>query len=201
MTFNAAKYQNQIRAILQAPGVDLSTISAKRVRKQLLEQNDDLTPELVKEHKDELDGLIGNVYEQVSADLGGEDGDVPMAEENGKRKREDVDMSPQASPSSAPKRSKKAPKTEAMTDEELARQLANELNGRDRPTRAAAAKPNKVAKPRRKKAKSAATIDSDAEDASDEKPKKRRGGFTKEYTLRCANVLFSTQHSLTFSLQ
>ena len=67
MGFDAAKYEHHIRAILQAPGVDLSTISAKRVRKQLVELNDDLTAELVKEHKDELDQIIGLVYEQVSS--------------------------------------------------------------------------------------------------------------------------------------
>lgn len=186
MSFDASKYESQIRAILQAPNVDLSTISAKRVRKQLLEQNDDLTAELVKERKEELDALIGNVYEQVSAELGGEDAEsevAPTATEDGvKRKREeDGDMSDVPASPAASKKARKNQKAESLTDEELARQINNELNGRERPTRAAAA--SKPAKPKKRTRKPKAA-DSDAEGSGGDKPKKRRGGFTKEYALR-----------------
>lgn len=183
MGFNASKYEGQIRAILEAPGVDLSTISAKRVRKQLLGQNDELTPELVKAHKDELDALIGLVYEQVSAEAGGEEADG--GEEPMKRKREEEDVPV----SSAPKKVKKEKKRDAApSDAELARQLAQELNGRDRNTRASSSGKPK-AKRARKSAKSAATVDSEGEGSTldaDGKPK-RKGGFSKEYLLRCVN--------------
>ncbi|KAI0692090.1 SWIB/MDM2 domain-containing protein [Cytidiella melzeri] len=177
MGFDVKRYEGQIRAILQAPGVDLSTISAKRVRKQLLESNPELTPELVKEKKEDIDTLIGQVYEQVSA--GAEA--VEEEEEHDKRKREDDGS--EALP--VVKKPKKEPKQEAyLSDAEIARQLSNELN---RSTRVASssAKPKTKAK-RERKTKSAATVDSDGEGTSvadgAEKPK-RKGGFTKEYAL------------------
>ena len=84
-------------------------------------------------------------------------------------------------------------KDSELTDEQIARQLAQQLNGRERPTRAAAAKPVK-AKRSRKNAKSAATVDSDADGSDGGKPK-RKGGFTKEYTLRCAGPRLLKTHS------
>ena len=182
MSFDASKYESQIRAILQAPGVDLGTISAKRVRKHLLELNDDLTPEIVKEHKEELDALIGTVYEQVSADVGEDaDGGASAAEENGKRKREyDEAVGVPSSPSS-PKKAKKVQRTQSKTDEQLARQLEQQLNGRERPTRAAASKPMK-SKRAKKNAKTAGTVEPGGEGVEGEK--KKKGGFAKQYTLR-----------------
>ena len=182
---DASQYVDEIRAILQAPDVDLATVSAKRVRKQLVQRNPELTAELVKEHKTEIDAIISNVYEQVSAAVSGEgvEGGSHSAGQNGKRKYEDEDESDvHVSPSSSKKKAKKV-KNETSNDEEIARQLQNEINGRDRPSRAAAPKP---AKPKRsRKAKSAEVIDSDAEEGSDGKPKRRGGGgFSKEYTLR-----------------
>lgn len=182
---DASQYEDEIRAILQAPDVDLATVSAKRVRKQLVQRNPELTAELVKEHKTEIDAIISNVYEQVSAAVSGEgvEGGSHSAGQNGKRKYEDEDESDvHVSPSSSKKKAKKV-KNETSNDEEIARQLQNEINGRDRPSRAAAPKP---AKPKRsRKTKSAEVIDSDAEEGSDGKPKRRGGGgFSKEYTLR-----------------
>ena len=184
MSFDPKNYEGQIRAILQAPDVDLSTISAKRVRKQLVEEHSELTAELVKEHKDDIDALISQVYEQVSGtgEAGTEEDNVS---EPGKRKREEEDLSVSTAPKKVKKEAKQDPH---ITDAELARQLSQELNGRDRATRAkGSAKPK--GKRGRKNAKSAATVDSEGEGSSvadaSEKPK-RKGGFTKEYTLRCA---------------
>lgn len=175
MGLDINKYTEQIRDILQAPGVDLSTISAKRVRKQLLEQNGDLSPEFVKEHKEEIDTLIGVVYEQVSGEGGAED------DEDSKRKYENGEDSADGAPST-----KKSKKSSQKTDEELARQLSKELNGRERNARTAAPKSGKAATKRGKKgAKSSATVDSDGEGSVDPDAKpKRKGGFTKEYLLR-----------------
>lgn len=176
MSLDINKYTGQIRDILSAPGIDLTTISAKRVRKQLVEQNEDLTPELVKEHKGELDTLIGSVYEEVSGGTGEGQDD----EDSVKRKHEDgEDEVDEGTP--APKRSKN--NTE-RSDAELARKLSKALNGRERGARAAA--PKAKAKRGKKGAKSAAVVDSDGE-GNETKPK-RKGGFTKEYILRCAPV-------------
>lgn len=176
MSLDVQKYSRQILDILQAPGVDLSTISAKRVRKQLLEQNDDLTPDLIKEYKNEFDALIGTVYEQVSGDGGDEDDDGAS-----KRKYEDGEDDADPAPSA-----KKSKKNAEKSDAELARQLSKELNGRDRNSRAAAPKAAKAGTKRgKKRAKSSATVDSDGEGSIDPDAKpKRKGGFTKEYLLR-----------------
>ncbi|GJE91389.1 SWIB-domain-containing protein [Phanerochaete sordida] len=168
MPLDISKYAAQIRDILTAPGVDLGTISAKRVRKQLLEQNEDLTPELVKEYKDDLDALIGSVYEEVSGENGEDD-------DSTKRKHEDDEDEGTPAP-------KKGKKNSEHADAELARKLSKEINGRERGARAAA--PKAKAKRGKKGAKSAATVDSDGEGNGEvqEKPK-RKGGFTKEYIL------------------
>ena len=176
MSLDVSKYEGQIRDILLTPGVDLSTISAKRVRKQLLERNEELTPELIKEYKDELDGLIGSVYEEVSGEGDGDEDDDSQKRKHDDGEDEVDDEVP------APKKKKKS--TE-KADAELARKLSKELNGRERGSRAAA--PKKAGAKRGKKgAKSSATVDSDGEGADGEAKPKRKGGFTKEYTLRCA---------------
>ncbi|KIP02283.1 hypothetical protein PHLGIDRAFT_96142 [Phlebiopsis gigantea 11061_1 CR5-6] len=172
MTIDISKYAGQIRAILQAPGVDLSTISAKRVRKQLVEDNEELTAELVKEYKDDIDALIGSVYEKVSGAGGDEDHDGTS-----KRKHAVGEDEP-GTPST-----KKTKKNSEKRDAEFARQLSKELNGNERKPRAAAPK-KAVARRGKKGAKSSATIDSDGEGSVDPEAKpKRRGGFTKEYLL------------------
>lgn len=169
MPLDVNRYATQIREILSAPGVDLGTISAKRVRKQLLEQNEDLTPELVKEHKDELDALIGTVYEEVSGEAGDDDDSTKRKHESGE---DEIDED-----APAPKKSKA---NNERADAELARKLSKELNGRERGARAAA--PKTKAKRGKKGAKSAAVVDSDGEGNGEAKPK-RKGGFTKEYIL------------------
>ena len=183
----------KIRQILSAPGTDLSTISAKRVRKQLLELDPTLSPEFVKEKKDEIDDVIAKVYEQVSAagtnDTGGAGDDDDAA--SSKRKRDDAsDDEPAAAPA---KKTKKTKTKQEKTDEELARQLQNEINGRARSSRAGASSSSKKANgaKRGRKAKSANVVGSDGEEAETEDgegKKKRGGGFKKEYMLRC--VLF-----------
>lgn len=64
-----ASLEPRILHILTAPGIDLSTISAKRVRKQLLLADPTLSPEWIQDNKAEVDILIGNVFEQVSEDV------------------------------------------------------------------------------------------------------------------------------------
>ncbi|KAI9064538.1 SWIB-domain-containing protein [Trametes sanguinea] len=175
----------QIRDILSAPGIDLQTISAKRVRKELLERDPNLSAEFVKEKKDEIDAIIARVYEEVSTAQNGGDASDADGAAGAKRKREDASEG-DGEPAAAPRKSKKR---QELTDEELARQLSNEINGRSRTSRTAASsktKANGAKRGGKKGPKSSATVASDEEGASGEegaKPKRRGGGFTKEYAL------------------
>ncbi|THH13255.1 hypothetical protein EW146_g6939 [Bondarzewia mesenterica] len=181
-------FEPRIRAILSAPDTDLSTISAKRVRKQLREE-EGVNPQFLYENKrsqeddDEGEGEGEGEQEVDDEDSGvkrnrNEDGDVgeDIEEEEEEKRR--------------PKKKTKASKTE-LSDAELARQLSNELNGRSRSSRAGTStrgrgrtvKANGGAK-RGRKVKSAETVQSGDEGSeASEAPKKRGGGFKKEYAL------------------
>ena len=56
-----------IRGILTAPEVDLRTISAKRVRKQILQNDPSLSEVWIKDNKEEIDKVIGSVFEEVAS--------------------------------------------------------------------------------------------------------------------------------------
>ena len=175
----------KIRQILSAPGIDLATISAKRVRKQLLELDHSLTSDFIKENKDSIDEVIARVYEEISAALQEE---LDDDEVGAKRKRDDAsDVDVPAT--SAPKKAKKTKTKQELEDEELARQLQSEYNRGARSSRAAASsKSNGAKRGGRKSKKSSEIVDSDgeADGSDDEKPKKKRGGggFKKQYALR-----------------
>ncbi|EIW80716.1 SWIB-domain-containing protein [Coniophora puteana RWD-64-598 SS2] len=64
--FDARALEPAIYAILSAPSVDLSTISAKRVRKTLREK-DAALDEPVRAHREAVDAVIAEVYGRVSA--------------------------------------------------------------------------------------------------------------------------------------
>ncbi|KAI0753063.1 SWIB-domain-containing protein [Daedaleopsis nitida] len=172
-----------IRQILSSPGIDLATISAKRVRKQLLELVPSLPPAIFRDSdkKEQVDAIIAKVYGQVSASNADDDDDVSP-----KRKREDASDGETSAP---PKKSKKVKSKQEQTDAELARQIQSELNSRGRSSRAASSKTkaNGTKRGAKKGPKSSATVNSDGEQGSgedDAKPKKRGGGFKKEYALR-----------------
>ncbi|KZT01465.1 SWIB-domain-containing protein [Laetiporus sulphureus 93-53] len=190
----------KIREILTAPGIDLGTISAKRVRKQLLEQDSSLTQEFIKENKDEIDLLIAGVYEEVNAEVNGnEEEEEGASSPKGKRKRraekeeESVDENEEEGEeevSAASPKAKKSKKSGRMTDEQLARQLSDEINGRSRSSRASSTRGTRgrggAKRGGKRGAKSAATVDSEAEGSEGDgepKKKKRGGGFQKEYML------------------
>ncbi|KAH7926988.1 SWIB-domain-containing protein [Leucogyrophana mollusca] len=202
MTFDVQSLEPHITRILTAPGTDLSTISAKRVRKQLLEEDVGLTPEGVKEHRKALDTLIGSVFERVNREAtevaegskrqredddeereqdGGDD-EEPADEEDEEQEGEQEEAVPKPA-------KKKGKKTTEELDAELARKLSTQINSRSRrgASNGASASPKKPAK--RKPKKSAATIDSGSEDGDEDdgrKKKKRggaKGGFAKEYNL------------------
>ncbi|KAL1941423.1 hypothetical protein VTO73DRAFT_7240 [Trametes versicolor] len=190
MSFNAELLEPKIRGILTAPGTDLATISAKRVRKELLGLEPTLTAELVREKKDDIDKIISKVYEEVSAAREAENATSEDGASDGtKRKRDDASEGEEEAEDAAPVKPKakkaRAKGKKDLTDEELARQLSNEINGRGRTARATATgKKANGAKRAKKGPKSAATVASDGESEGDEpKPKRRGGGFTKEYLL------------------
>lgn len=199
----------KIRTILTAPDVDLATISAKRVRKQLAAGGE--SEDFLKQRKADVDALIAQIYESVSSGAGAGSGQqangsggkprpgTDAAASPHKRKRSISPANDAVPPSSQPqplvhKKSKQlngssAPTKQLSADAELARQLSLELNGRS--TRAGASSSSsskpKASKANGKKAKrSKPTIDSDGDDDQDDdgKPKKARGGLGKEYILR-----------------
>lgn len=203
MSLDLEALEAPITRILTAPGTDLSTISAKRVRKALLENPQyahlGLTPEVLKTRRGDVDEVIAKIFNQVSqaASSGGS-----------KRKREDEDEpgegdgdgegewaeeeQPPAEEEDAPPRSSKKKKGKQSVEESdaaFARKLSTEINSRSTRrgaslTAPGASSPRKAAK--RKPKRSAETVESEDEDG-EAKPKKRsvaKGGFAKEYTLR-----------------
>ncbi|KAI6111984.1 SWIB/MDM2 domain-containing protein [Pisolithus croceorrhizus] len=190
MAFDLNALKEPITRILSAPGVDLTTISARSVRKELVtDPSLGLTSEELKARRPEVDKLIAEIYATVS-----------RAPTNGtgesKRKRDDQEgeegsavADAQAEESEAggdteeePKPVvKKAKKAVERSDAELARKLSSEINGRSRRT---SVSPRKT---KRKTMKSSETVDS-GDDGDDEEGKKKRsggakGGFAKQYTL------------------
>jgi len=184
--------------ILTAPGIDWTTISARRVRKQLLAQNPDLD-DWIRDNKAAIDSLTTEVFtrlqplapeeqseagpseshqssestQEVEEDEGGEDEDAEMEEEEQRPV-------------------KKPRKKKPLTDEEYAKQLSSEINGRTRSSRSGVSTPRRSRGGKSKGSRrniSAATVDS--EDDGDEVGKRKkssggggaRGGFSKEYIL------------------
>jgi len=199
MAFDFGSLEPRIYQILSAPGTDLSTISAKRVRRQLLELDPSLTADFLKENKKAVDKVIASVFERVSGDVNPEAGDAVEESSPGsqKPKQEENDETPpedftgeEGSPPPV-KKSKKGTKQE-QADAELARKLSSEINGRS--TRTGGTKSRgSVAKRGLRAKKSSATVESD-DDSDGEGGKKTRkrssngsgakGGFAKEFTLR-----------------
>ncbi|KAG6889926.1 hypothetical protein C0992_003521 [Termitomyces sp. T32_za158] len=201
MAFNFESLENPIFRILSAPHTDLTTISAKSVRRQLVKEDPSITPEFLRDNKGEIDAVIGRVFEIVNAQQSEGSND----EERRKRKQdeelgeeevgeEEVDDD-EVEVARVHKKAKKASKNE-LTDAELARQLSNELNGRSRRT---SAKPTKLrgngaAKKGGRTKRSSEIVDSDddGEDNGERKSKKKstrsggggaKGGFAKEFIL------------------
>ncbi|KII95702.1 hypothetical protein PLICRDRAFT_34644 [Plicaturopsis crispa FD-325 SS-3] len=191
MAFDANSLEPAIRRILSAPGTDLTTISAKRVRKHLLEVEPSVTAEILKANKDAVDAVIASVFEKVSAENGGgedDDGEEDGGEDagSGKRKRgsegpeyyhggepRDDEGEEDGEAVSPPAKKAKKVKRGELTDAELARQLSSEINGRARRstgTRGRTA--NGTPKKNSRKKKSAATVDSGEDDSGEEGEKK-----------------------------
>ncbi|KAF8891763.1 hypothetical protein BD779DRAFT_1610490 [Infundibulicybe gibba] len=214
MAYDFSSLKPRIYEILSAPGTDLTTISAKRVRRQLLELDPTLTAEFLRDNKDEVDAEIASVFEKVTNAQGpeGTPEDEPSVTEAGaqKRKRADEDESEEGGEEGEstppPKKSKKAAKNgRELSDAELARKLSSEINSRSRRT-ASKGRGGSNGTPKKggRSRKSAATVDSD-EDTDDQgtskkKPKAKKssgeggpakGGFAKEYLLSepLSNVL------------
>ncbi|KAJ7690764.1 hypothetical protein B0H17DRAFT_935627 [Mycena rosella] len=205
MAFDFGTLEPYIEEILSAPGTDLATISAKRVRKQLQQIDPSLTAAFLKENRDAVDVVIARVFEKVQGS-GSQDSEVeePLAPVSRKRRqstdegsaiKEEEDATDGTPPPA--KKAKKAVKRE-LSDAELARQLSTEINGRARRSnvngKPKAAASNGTTKKRKSKAKSAEMVDTD--DDSDASPSKRpaskkrsseggaaRGGFAKPYLL------------------
>jgi len=195
MSFDISTLEPQIRDILSAPGIDLTTISAKSVRRRLLEIEPSLTAEFLKEHKEEVDVVIASVFEAVSVEAGGVE--PPPEPEHGRVNgavKDEVEEygEEDKAPSPPPKKQKKNGKVKKeLSDAELARQLSNQINGRVRRSGAA----NGSISKKKKTHKSANFVDSDSDGDGSTKKKRRKsadgnsgggrakGGFAKQYWL------------------
>lgn len=214
MAFDFRTLEPLIHQVLAAPGTDLTTISAKRVRRQLLTLDLSLTAEFLKENKDDVDAVIAGVFEMVSVARGirgSQDGEEPTGSDDaGSRKRKQGDDESEGAGGEEqeeeedalpPKKAKKVGKgSRELSDAELARKLSTEINGRSR--RSYGAKPRGAGNPPKRalrEKKSAAMVDSDddsgveREGVKKAKPKRKattagggtaKGGFAKEYVLR-----------------
>ncbi|PFH52112.1 hypothetical protein AMATHDRAFT_57448 [Amanita thiersii Skay4041] len=194
MTFDFQSLEPRIREILSAPGIDLSTISAKRVRQRLSELDSSLSQDFLKEHKAEVDGIISHVYTSVSEGLVGSASEGEGSSESAKRKHEE-DGSDEYEEIPAQKgRAAKKAKREVDDDEGSGGVAARSRKG-GRGSRA-----NGASKKAGKSRKSAKTVESGQESEEDEEDGKKtrrkkkaaaaggasgsaRGGFAKEYTL------------------
>ncbi|KAL1668959.1 hypothetical protein GGF50DRAFT_123527 [Schizophyllum commune] len=207
--FDFDSLEPHIRTILSAPGVDLKTVSAKRVRKELIGREPELTADFIKENKAEIDAVIGRVFEQVNPpdqeseaeEEPDEEPEVKPAEKPSRKRKlsgddedegtegqtgDDDEEEDEQEEKPKPKKKKKA-SSSIMSDAELARKLSGEINGRARRTKA------RNTSPRKQKKKSAATVDSDDEDGEEGGKKKKKkasgggggakGGFAKEFAL------------------
>ena len=206
-----------IRKVLTAPGVDLNQISAKAVRKRLQAMDPSLTHEWMKENRASIDAIIGEIFQSVneaasasgSADANGAHEDVDAEDAVGEEGEgeEELDHSPKRP---AKKRQKK--NGQEKSDAELARQLSNELNSRSRSSRSGVGKTKtnasrKGGSGKKKKPLTADTVDSDADgsDVDSVAGKKRKsrggggakGGFSKEYNLRCGFRLYEVPEIIT----
>jgi upstream activation factor subunit UAF30 len=200
----------RIHAILSAPGTDLSTISAKRVRRLLL-GHEDVPQELIKDNKEALDELISNVFARVSEEKGFQQDEEVGDAEGGRtasaeppappKKRRRTSIADHDDRSSA-----KTAKPSTAGDEALARKLSEQINSRERSSRSAAsgASPMRASRGRGRGkargrgrgnkangARSADTIDDSGNEGSevDGSKKKKGGGLSKEYILRCVICL------------
>ncbi|TFY63808.1 hypothetical protein EVG20_g6170 [Dentipellis fragilis] len=202
---SVSSLEPRIRAILTAPGVDFQTISAKRVRRQLAE-DDTLPAGYVRARKEALDELITRVFAQISEEngLGGDEADQDQeeqdqdqgqaegADEEGEEEVDEDEERERKEKQRPAKRKRSTEETKArpakkkvgreLSDAELARKIDSELNGRQRRSRASAAGTGKANGTRKRKVKGAQTVDSDGDGDGEAKPK-RKGGFSKEYLL------------------
>ncbi|CED83876.1 RNA polymerase I transcription factor UAF [Phaffia rhodozyma] len=130
----------RVRSILE--GADLSTVSARQVRKQLSEQDPSLTPDLLKSHKDAIDDIVMTIFDALAAppsessDDNDDDDDAPESPPRTKKQ-----------PSSTSDSSVKS-KAEPLSDAQLAQQLSDQINGAPnaRSTRASSSSTSKTAK-------------------------------------------------------
>jgi len=196
MSFDFSSLEPRIYQILSAPGTDLSTISAKRVRRQLIELDPTLTVEFFKEYREEVDGVIASVFENVSGVQGTEE-DNSRTDESFKQEGQASDFPEEGAEAaeedlSPPKKLRKVGKNgRGLSDAELARKLSSEING-GRPTRTGGKSRGGSGAAGRKgprARKSATTVDSDDDSDGNGKRKKSsgggtaKGGFAKEFTL------------------
>jgi len=196
---SVASLEQDIYAILVAPDVDLGRISAKRVRKQLIDQGR-VASDFVKDNKQDIDALIADVFQRVSAernftpDEADDDDDDGVSADwrgsgsggtGGEKRRRDASDDPVPAPVKKRRARGRAPTDD---DEAFAKKLQEELNPKRTSRSGGTGKAaNGSGGKRGRKAKSAEVVDGeDGEEAGIDTPKKKRkggGGFQKPYLL------------------
>ena len=198
MSFDFNSLEPHIYQILSAPGTDLSTISAKRVRRRLIELDPTLTVEFFKENREDVDAVIASVFENVSGVQGTEDNS--RTDESFKQEGQGSDFPEEGAEaaeenaeegSPPPKKMRKVGKNgRGLSDAELARKLSSEINSRSTRTGGKSRGSTAAGKKSSRAKKSAATVDSDDDSDGIGKRKKSsssgtaKGGFAKEFALR-----------------
>lgn len=202
-----ATIEPSIRQILGAPDIEQANVTAKSVRKRLIESGTD--QDLIRDNKEEITALIVEIFTemfpnaaaQAPATVAQEPPKTPL-----KRKREDIlkEEDSVVPPSSPPikivdqiKGKSRSKYGDLDDDEKAAKKLDQALNGerslRGGSKRGDSKKKRSTESNRGKRVKSKATIDDESDDdGSQAAPKRRKanegggtgGGFQKELMLR-----------------
>lgn len=195
----------RIHEILTSPNTDLDSISAKRIRKQLQDEDPLVTPDFIRNNKAEIDNLITTIFEAVRANTPW----TPAATSTSTSPKIRSIAPPLPKPVSTPthagvkRKLEETTRTESspafplakrvtsskLSDAEIARQLDAQINGHT--TRSGSVSSKRSGKGKKQKKSKEEVDDSDAEEdgnGSGEVPvkKKRGGGFQKPYALRYA---------------
>nr|ODO02820.1 hypothetical protein L204_01561 [Cryptococcus depauperatus CBS 7855] len=169
----------QIREILATS--DLSTISAKAIRKQLLSRGENENE--IKSSRaaiDEKACFISEIYDGL---IGDDSFPVASSPEGHQSSQTNKHLSSPSKPSSKPNNRKKRPASKIETDEQMAKRLQQEYDSGiiERPRRTGnAAKP---AKKRKIKGREQAKNDEESASGDDNRKASRGGGFHKELLL------------------
>jgi len=186
MSFDFSTLETHIHKILTSPGTDFSKISAKAVRRQLVDSAPELSPDFVKENRDQVNQVITKVYTSLSGELArraeevrisqnaeaaatDENGGAALAEgcsetsETRKRKPESAEES--------------TAENDVVVNEERTAKKARKDAGNN------VTAPRKVGRPKKNSAETVESEGASRRKRTEKKAAGAKGGFATEYTL------------------